>query len=206
MARVNQLIAGILLLILPACSRRERPVSKRELQRYINDPRHGLVQQATVEEVDVRLTYEPSDILVAHDLVTGGNRDTAKLNVLQRKYLGNYYFLLTFSKGHKELLRQLPSFGEYSEMVEVLSFRMQQYVNLTTDRDTLPMSDYAYEQTYGFGDANTLLIAFPRKGVTGKDKFDVNLAECGFGIGSVKFSFRKADLDKVPELDYSKLN
>ena len=200
------MIAGILLLILTACGRKERPVSKRDLQKYVNDPRHGLAQQTSVADVDVRLTFEPSDLLVAHDLVTGGNRDTVKFNLLQRKYSGNYYFLLRFSKGHKELLRQLPSFGEYSEMVEVLSFRMQQYVNLTTDRDTLPMSDYAYEQTYGFGDANTLLIAFPKMGVTGKDKFDVNLAECGFGIGSVKFSFRKADLEKVPELDYSKLN
>lgn|SRR6185437_75994 len=199
------LIPGLVFLILSGCSSRHRLVGRRDLLKYINDPGHGLVQKNAVEDVAVSLSFEPSSLLVAHDLETAGRKDSATINALQRKYSPNYYFLLKLSKNNKELLRQLPSFGDYSEMVEVLSFRMQQYINLTMERDTVAMSDYAYEQTYGMGDANSLLIAFPRAKVGGDGRFDVNLAECGFGIGALKFSFQKKDLDRVPSLDYNRL-
>ncbi len=205
MAKTYLLIAGIFCLLCLACSSRHRLLGKRDLEKYISDPAHGLIQKTTVEEADVSVDFEPSSMLAANEFTAGSRRDSVTLHGLQAKYSPNYYFLVKFSKNHKELIRQLPSFSDYSEMVQVLSFRMQQYINLTTDRDTLQMSDYTYEQTYGMGNANMLLIAFPKKGISGADRLDINLAECGFGLGSLKFSFRKSDLDKVPELDYTKL-
>jgi hypothetical protein len=199
-------VTGLLLLI-GGCHSRQRLLSKREFLKYINDPGHGLVQKTKIKDVDVQLSYEPSSLLVAQELSAAGRGDTATLHNLEKKYSGNYYFLLKFSKNNKELIRQLGSFSQYSDMVQVLSFQMQQFVNLTTAaHDTVEMSDYAFEQTYGMGNANTVLLAFPKEKIVKANRLDVNLAECGFGIGSMKFDFEKKDLDQIPRLDYNRLD
>lgn len=201
------LSAAFVVLMAVACGSRQKLVSKREFIKYINDPNHGLVQKMKINEVDVQLNYQPSSLLVAQEWSAGATRDTASLHALEKKYSTNYYFLLKFSKNNKELIRQLGSFSQYSDMVQVLSFQMHQFVNLTTPaRDTVEMSDYAFEQTYGMSNANTLLLAFPKEKIDRSDKIDVNLAECGFGIGSLKFNFDKKNLDQVPRLDYNRLD
>jgi len=198
--------AGI-LLVIGGCHSRQRLVSKREFLKYINDPGHGLVQKTKIKDVDVQLSYEPSSLLIAQELSAAPHGDTSTLRSLEKKYSTNYYFLLKFSKNNKELIRQLGSFSQYSDMVQVLSFQMQQFVNLTTAaHDTVEMSDYAFEQTYGMGNANTVLLAFPKEKIGKADKLDVNLAECGFGIGSLKFDFDKKDMDQIPRLDYNRLD
>jgi hypothetical protein len=206
MTRPPLLIAGMLCLLLFGCHSRHRLLGKRDLLKYVNDPGHGLVRKTTVEGVDVGLSFEPSSLLVAQELIAAGKRDTSLLSALEKKYSTNYYFLLKFSRNNRELIRQLGSFSRYSDMVQVLSFQMQQFINLTTDRDTVAMSDYAFEQTYGMSDANTLLLAFPKDKTGNSDRLDVNLAECGFGIGSLRFNFNKGDLEKTPGLDYTKLD
>ena len=195
-----------ILAVMTACQSRQRIVGKRDLVKYINDPRHGLVQKAKVNDVDVQVSYAPSGLMIAQELsASAAPKTKERLDSLEKKYSRNYYFFLKFSKDNRELIRQLGSFSRYSDMVQVLSFQMQQYINLTTAaRDTVEMSDYAFEQTYGMGNANTLLLAFPREKIDKAGALDVNLAECGFGIGSLKFKFDKADLDRVPRLDYSR--
>jgi len=193
--------------MVAACSSKQRLMSRRQFVKYINDPNHGLVQKTKVGDVDVQLSYEPSGLLVAQELTAAGAGKKPVLDSLEKKYSHNYYFLLKFSKDNKELIRQLGSFSRYSDMVQVLSFQMQQYINLTTAvHDTVEMSDYAFEQTYGMGNANTLLIAFPKEKIGAADRLDVNLAECGFGIGSLKFNFDKKDIDRTPRLDYNRLD
>ena len=198
-------VTGIVLVAV-GCHSRQRLLGRRDFIKYINDPGHGLVQKTKVWDVDVQVSYAPSGLLVSQELVASrgqGNKNV--LDSLEKKYSRNYYFFLKFSKDNRELIRQLGSFSRYSDMVQVLSFQMQQYINLTTAaRDTVEMSDYAFEQTYGMGNANTLLLAFPREKIDKAEALDVNLAECGFGIGSLKFKFDKADLDQVPRLDYSR--
>jgi len=206
MNRYLLLVTGLVLAVA-GCQSRQRLMSKREFLKYINDPGHGLVQKTKVKDIDVQISYEPSSLLVAQELTAAGQRDTSVLHTLEKKYSTNYYFLLKFSKNNKELIRQLGSFSQYSDMVQVLSFQMHQFVNLTTAaHDTVEMSDYAFEQTYGMSNANTLLLAFPREKIGKADKVDVNLAECGFGIGSLKFDFDKKDLDQIPRLDYNRLD
>jgi len=200
-------VTGILLAALAACNSRQRLLGKRDFVKYINDPGHGLVKKTRIADVDVQVSYEPASLLVAQELTAAGHGDTSNLHGLEKKYASNYYFLLRFSKDNKELIRQLGSFSRYSDMVEVLSFQMHQFVNLTTAaHDTVGMSDYAFEQTYGMGNANILLLAFPRDKVGKAGKLDINLAECGFGIGSLKFNFDRDDLDRVPRLDYNRLD
>jgi hypothetical protein len=49
-------------------------------------------------------------------------------------------------------------------MVQVLSFQMHRFVNLTTEaKDTLPLRDYLFDQTYGLTDGNSVLLCFEKQ-------------------------------------------
>jgi hypothetical protein len=182
-------------------------VGKRDLVKYINDRRHGIVQEQEVAGVRAKLSFEPSCLLVGQELSTGGKGDTGTFGQLKRKYDNNYYFLLKFSKDNKEIIRQLGSFSRYSEMVHVFSFQMHQFVNLTTiAHDTAELTDYVFEQTYGMSDGNTILLAFAKNKTGNSDEIEINIAECGLRIGNLKFRMKRRDIERVPELDYSKMD
>src|SRR5690606_32405947 len=159
-----------------------------------------------VNDIKVTLTYQPSTFFVAQELQTIPATDSLQRLTLEKKYGNYYYFRLKFSKNGKEAIRHLGNFNDYSKMVQVLSFQMNQYINLTTSpqRDTVELSDYMFDQTYGMSDGSNLLLCFDKNKVQESDFFDINIEECGFGIGALKFRIRKSDIAKMPRLDYSK--
>lgn len=73
----------------------------------------------------------------------------------------------------------------------------------TPERDTIELSDFLFDQTYGASDANTVLLAFPKEKLKNKKLIEINIAECGFATGNLKFSFEKEDLDDVPGTNVS---
>lgn len=207
MVRARMAIAMVAVYLLTGCSGRQRVIAKRDLLKFINDPKHGLVRQQEVNGLTVRVSYEPSSLLVSQELARGGKSDSATIRALTEKYGKYCYFVMEFSRDGKEAIRQAGSFSQYSNMVQVLSFQMGQFINLTTAvRDTVDLADYAFEQTYGMSKANTLLLSFPREKINKADVFEVNLAECGFGVGSLRFPFKRSDLMETPDLDYGKLD
>jgi hypothetical protein len=197
----------LMMSLLFSCSRRKAVMSKEELKAFVRNGESGLVQEREVGELKARLQYQPSSLMVAQELGEGSEaKDKKLLDSLQKKYKGSYYFLLSFSVKGKEAIRQLGSFEKYSDMVSVLSFEMPRFVNLTTERrDTVELKDYYFDQTYGMSSSSTVLLAFDKQKIKESSSLQVNLAECGFGVGALKFSFNKQDLDQIPALDYSTL-
>ena len=194
-------------MLLASCHLHKTIVSKDELIKYINDSKHGLLQQQEVNGIRVQVIYQPSSMMVAQELESVKKTDSATIDSLEKKYANQSYFLLKYSKNDKEAIRQLGSFARYSDMLQVLAFQMQGYVNITTsEQDTVALADYTFEQNYGMGDANTLLLVFTKDKLKSAGSIDVNVAECGFGIGDLKFSFKKEDIASLPKLDYTKLD
>jgi hypothetical protein len=192
--------------ILISCSSRKSIVSKEELISYINKKENGLKQEQEVNGIKVSLTYQPGSLLVARELEDGQGKDADLVKGLESKYDSNYYFFLKFSRDNKEAIRQLGSFGRYSDMVQVLAFQMHNFINLTTpQRDTLALGDYLFDQTYGMSDGNTLLLSFSKEKVLKSSALEINIGECGFGTGSMKFILDKKDIENMPKLDYSGL-
>jgi len=179
-------------------------LSKTELVKYISDKKHGLAQEQEVNGIKVRLSYQPSSMLVVQELQEEQKRDTVLIKELENKYRDRYYFLLKFSRNGKEAIRQLGGFSRYSDMVQVLSFQMNRFINLTTaQKDTVELGDYLFDQTYGMSDGNTLLMSFKKKKIEHSSAVEINIGECGFGTGALKFTIERKDIDKVPGLDYS---
>jgi hypothetical protein len=181
-------------------------MSRAELIRFLGDKDHGLSQEQEVNGIKVKVTYQPSSLLVAQELGNEQLPAAAVIDSLEKKYKKNYYFLLKFAKDGHEAIRQLGDFSRYSDMVQVLSFQMSRFVNITTPaKDTVSLSDFLFDQTYGMSDGNTVLLCFDREKLHNKKDIEVNIAECGFGTGSLKFHFNEKDLERVPALDYRKL-
>jgi hypothetical protein len=185
----------------------KKVLGKQELIKYVEDNKE-LSDVKEVGDIKVGIKYYPYQLLALQELdtETKAKPDKSKVKALEKKYGGQYYFKLSFSRNNKEVIRELGSFSRYSEMLQVFSFSMGSYINATTERkDTIALKDYAFEQTYGMSAANSVMVAFDRSEFKGAQDIDVNVGEFGLGVGILKFTFRKEDLENVPQLKYDKL-
>jgi hypothetical protein len=197
------LLITIVVLLTGACKHTEKSMTREQLVKYINNKENGLVQEQEVNGISTRVSYQPAQMLVAQELEGEQKKDTATIKELESKYKDYYYFLLKYSKDGKEAIRQLGDFSRYSDMVQVLSFNMQRFVNATTpQKDTLPLADYLFDQTYGMSDGNTILLSFEKAKLQNSKTIDINIAECGFKTGNLKFRFEKEQIEKTPALLY----
>jgi hypothetical protein len=195
-----------IMFFLTSCGKTENKLSKQELTQYIGNKKNGLVKDQEINGTRVRLSYQPACILVTQELEDGQKNDSTIIKKLEEKYNSHYYFLLRFSRNGKEAIRELGSFSSYSDMVQVLSFQMANFVNLTTvQKDTVMLADYLFDQTYGMSDANTVLLSFEKSKIEKSKSIEINIGECGFRTGAMKFILNKEDIDKMPELDYNRL-
>ena len=182
------------------------PVSRKKLITIIDrDP--GLNQSREINGIKVQARYCPYQLMVCQELQAGNKRDSARVSELEKKYSGQYYFRLSFSKHNQEVIRQLGSFSQYSNMLQVFAFQLGTYINATTDKnDTLPLRDYAFEQDYGMSSANTSLLVFKKSDFENAGVINLNIGEFGLGIGNVQFTFRKKDMKGIPSLNYHQLD
>lgn len=195
------------VLLLAACHFHPQ-VSKKALVSYLHDPAHGVSQQQLVNGIRVMVTAEPGDLLVAQELAGMTDKSPEAIRKLEDKYNKNYYFILKYSVGKQEVIRHLGSYQRYSDMLQVFAFQMRDYVNLITPaKDSIQLADFFYDQEYGMGDGNSIMLAFSKNKLneTKADHFDIRVAECGLDIGDLQFSFRNKDIADIPRLDYSSL-
>ncbi|MFZ6011385.1 MAG: hypothetical protein ACOYXT_13640 [Bacteroidota bacterium] len=183
------------------CSAPDR-LTPEELNKFIVDEKNGLTQKAEINGYTATVTYRPTDLWIHQE--AGLASDSAMFNALNKKYAGYYYFILSLSRENKEALHQVEGgMGQYSELVQTLSFRMSEYVNLTTSaQDTIPTGDFMLNRTYGLSDATNLLFVFNKEKARGQEWVQFNLNEFGLGIGNQRFRFRTEDLEHAPRLKF----
>ncbi|SMC75398.1 hypothetical protein [Pedobacter africanus] len=173
--------------------------SKAELQAYLNDQDNGLTETTQKSDVAIKMTWQPWQ-LIANKL--GSPKD--KTNTGSSPFAENLYFILSLSKGNKELLRQLP-FETYSEMVQVLSFRMQNFISAELGKTSIEPVECVFQQTYGMTEANMLLLVFNKKDVGEADNLTISLKEFGLGLGNLEFPFKLKNINQIEKLDYGKI-
>ncbi|MBT1686913.1 hypothetical protein [Dawidia soli] len=178
-------------------------MSKDELIAFVGDEENGVRQSVTIGRTEVNIQYRPTDLWVAQEL-DGETPRKAQIDSLRKKYDRYYYFILSFSQDKKEALHQVQEgFGQYSELVQVLSFHMPEYVTLTTSaQDTIPVGDFMLNRTYGMSSATEVLFVFSREKATDQEWVQFNLNEFGMGIGNQRFRFKRSDLENVPALAF----
>jgi hypothetical protein len=181
-------------MVLVSCN---RPIQSREaLTNYLKDSRHGLTQVHEINKVKAAVTFMPWQV-IANRLYRTKQQDTSVLKVIKSKY----YFVLDLSANGKELLRQLP-FAQYSDMVQVLAFQMRPFVSIVRDDGkVIAAEDCLFQQTYGMGRENEVLLIFNRSELNNTYKMNLEIREFGLNTGNLDYQINTEDISQMPIID-----
>ncbi|RWU09943.1 hypothetical protein [Pedobacter chitinilyticus] len=185
------LYLSFIIVALFGCAKKFE--NKKQLLAFIADESNGLTSKKVLDHVDVAVSFLPWQTQAFDDSFSKTKLNKAQLKQLAQKY----YFLVSLSKDHKEVLKQLP-FNEYSEMVQVLSFRMQNYIGITLDDEekVAPLT-CLFQPTYGYANANTILVVFEKSKLEKAKQIQFFMIEFGFKTGNITFDFNSKTIEKI---------
>ena len=169
------------------------------LNEFIKSEKNGLIVKKKIHEIDVTMKYLPWQLIALRYRTKEDKNDTV-INKLSK----NCFFLLSFSKDGKELLNQL-DFSTYSEMVQILSFRMQDKISALSGNNAVPVQDCSFQQTFGLSSANELLIAFEADKIKSVTDLKIEVNEFGLNLGSLVFDFNVHNIKTLRALNYKEL-
>lgn len=183
-------------MISVSVSCKKKISSNADLIEYINNPENGLVKTVEINKIKVELRYKPWQLMLVKQNKLPKQINGSPENTMKDKY----FFVLSLSADNKELLRQLP-FNQYSEMVQVLAFRMMGYISLIPD-DKKPIvpEDCLFQQTYGIAHANQLLIVFDKTKLEAAKQLQIKIKEFGLGIGNLNFQINNKDIQDISSI------
>jgi len=195
-------VALALIMSFQSCST-PNYLSEKDLKVYLFDKDNSLSKEHVLKGNKSIVTYRPTDLLLLQETRGTTKIDSSTLVRLQQKYQDHYYFILSLSKNNKEAEYQQQGMGQFSDLIQTLSFRMSEHVNMTTNsRDTIPVGDYIYPRTYGMSNASTLMFAFNKEKTKSTEWVQFNLKEFGLGIGNQNFRFKTSDLENIPRIQF----
>ena len=197
-------LTAVLSLCTFSCSKGY--LTEKELKKYVLDESNGLRKSIHQGDYTVDAIYRPADLLVLQEMGKS-TPDSAMLKKLYGKYGSHYYFILNISKNGKEAVNPAAIPGdEFSEVLQNVSFRMGEFVNMTTARqDTIPLADFIYNRTFGMSSSSEILLVFDKEKDKDTDWLQINLAELGLGIGLQNFRFEKDKLEHAPRIDFKEI-
>ena len=119
-----------------------------------------------------------------------------------KNYNDYVYFVLQLSVKDKDALYGTSSNqADFNEKLQTLSFRMQQYINMTTSEyDTIPLADAYYTRMFGMSQSSDVLLVFNREDIVDDEWLSINSKEFGFKTGRKSFRFLQDNIQKTPKL------
>jgi hypothetical protein len=174
-----------------------------ELTQFVNDPDNNLIQHIESRGFAITVSYRPTDILVQQEI---GDEvvESGFIESSRAKYRDYYYFILSLAKNNSEVLTPASGLDQYSELVQTLSFRMGQFVTMTTSgTDTISVADFMLNRTFGMSSSTDLLFVFSKEKSKNADWVQFNLNEFGLGTGNQRFRFKVKDLESSPQLRFN---
>ncbi len=188
------------LALMHACTERSQ-YSETDLIKYLSS-NERFFKTSTSGDITLRVTYRPTDLMVAQELRGIAHPTEQAITHARQKYDHHYYFIMSLSRSGKELLTpSATGMAQFSELLQTISFRMHEVVNMTTfGGDTIPVADYVYNRTFGLGSSTDLLFVFERTAAQDQEWVQLNINEFGLGIGRQFLRFRVTDLENAPDI------
>lgn len=195
-SKIIRFFTSIFILILAGCAKEVS--NSEELLAYTLDVSNGVSQKTEIGNVSVSVSVRPSDLMMAREL----QNNPDDIDKVTRKYQDQVYFLLSYSKEGRDILRSgVSGQGDYSQKLHELSFNMNQYVHLIAGNDTIPVYDYIYQNMFGASHSTDVLFAFRKQDISKSTPvIEFVLKDIGFGIGKQVFTFQQEDIERIPQL------
>jgi hypothetical protein len=182
-------------------------MTEEALMAYIRDPGYGLYRKESRGGFEISAMYKPTDLLVAQEL-GGAMPSPEQVTGLRKRYGAFCYFVVGLAKdGQDALYASSDHYAEFSDQLQKLSFRLQDFIYMTTSSDdTCQLLDYHFSRMHGMGGSTQVLLAFDRPTMADADWVQLNLKEMGFGTGRVNLRFGMKDMLRAPSIDFYKKN
>lgn len=167
----------------------------------MQEPANGLSQEKSLGSHQLRLWYKPTDLLVAQELRSRPEKDSLAVQEARGKYGRYAYFVLDISSADGNPLYQ--DMGQFSERLQTLAYRMDQYAFLTTsEQDTIPVADYNFPRLYTHSPSVSLLFAFEKDKIQQADWVDFHLNEMGLGLGKQALRLQTENIHATPQIKF----
>ena len=195
-ARIFYLFAAVLVF---GCQSRHFD-NEQELRTYLEEKDNGLSVTKSVNGVQFKLSFTPTDLMVLNELEDPKNGE--QVTKLREKYAQNLYFNLSISKQKRELLSDM-SHGRngFARLVNTLSFGLDESVHLfTSQRDTLPLIDFVYPRMYGMSQSTNVMFVFRDELINEEGDLNFVFQDIGLGTGDIRFKLPAAKILEEPTL------
>lgn len=190
-----------LLLLLVGVGCRPEYLDKEALHAYLLDESNGLSSEVKVGAINAKVTYRPTELLALQSV---GQKAVNKEEIRrhQQRFDEYVYFILSLeARGKDALYGTSQNQQDFSNKLQTLSFRMGDYVQLTTAMgDTIPVADYIYQRNFGMEGNSSLMFVFHREKAIEPSWVSFDIEEFGLGIGNRKFRFDTKDIRNTPKL------
>jgi len=200
MKEFGQFFIRIMLIVIVSTiiiSCKKKVNNRSDLIAYINNADNGLIKTNQIGKIKAELHFKPWQLMS----LSNNDKNGVKGNKYPiENFSGKFFFVLSLSANNKELLKQLP-LRQYSEMVSVMAFRMNEFVEIVPDGNKpVDPVECIFEQTYGMGIANNLLLVFDNKELIGTNNLSVKIKEFGLDTGDLNFSIKTKDIIKLQNI------
>lgn len=205
------LITFFIGVSLTGCGGRKR--SPGEMYKWMNNPQNGLIQTSTSGYINYRLKYIPPEILAYRESLYSNPNNT--YDSLCHEYNNALTFLLKISitlpdgETVDPALGLSSNYGEYSNIINEMSFNMREYIWLLTGDDLIYPDLAHFESTVEVQNEKTFYIVFSRPEelkelMNKRGNIDFVFNDLFFGTGINHFQFRGKAIKNIPKLKLKK--
>lgn len=190
------------LLISSGCNNASK-LTPEKFVSWVENPDNGLRVERKMGRITYAVQYKPYDYVVAKE---EKNNQIAK-STFETRYKAlnkmQYYTLRIQTTGNDLINENSPSQQEYYQRQNYLTFEFERDIQLVDGKDTLSPELFQMVGNYGLAPYVDFVIGFKSTDSQQKqiqhDK-EFILEDKIFGNGILKFTVKKEDINKTPEI------
>ncbi|GGG59611.1 hypothetical protein GCM10011378_39500 [Hymenobacter glacieicola] len=173
---------------------------------YLQEPSNGLSHTREISSVTVCCTYQPTDLLVAQELVATSNISSKVIDSVRRNYAGKTYLVLSLAQNKAEIENQyITDQPLFTRALTYLNSGIAQDVYVVTvkpQHDSVAALAALYPRQYGTTGRSTVLLVFDTHQLDLTHGFTLAYHDTQFQLGSLRFPFREEALTNLPKLKF----
>ncbi|HTF80984.1 MAG TPA: hypothetical protein VL947_04650 [Cytophagales bacterium] len=195
---INRLgLALLFILTLVSC---KKHLSPEEYVSWVKDKEHGLVRAKVVGDVKFEAMYKPVDYALVEQFKDSLGHPQA-VERRRQDLINMVYIDLELSMKEGDVIESAASsVEEVQQVMYYYSFDFAKDLTLTTTTDTATCELFHFMRTYRVGNKRKFLLGFPKRKSFEKEDLTLNIDSDLLGVGNVKITYNKEDINNLPVL------
>jgi len=181
--------------------------SEKELLKWINNPKNGLVKRSTVNNFTLTMKYMPPAYLAFNEMVKDGHDKPEKFKEYLEIFKRSRTFLMSIENktGSDASTYDVYTMGDYKQRIEQLNFNMKKaFVLKTSSKKEFSPVLTTLENLYEIGNKKLIYMVFSdaENEILESETIDIRFEDTFLDTGISHFLFQTENLDKLPKLTF----